>query len=159
MPDLRRQSVPDRNMPARRVVHACCTCSACGREVTVDDAPAGMLPHLRSRLRAEVGPRAVAAGRAFDEFVDAVCRCWNAEHWTKLARAQPESEMAAVKDAKVLIAKVREDVEAMWGDSPELQKLYGDVGTDAVESFARLWFESMANRTWMRQACREARKT
>jgi hypothetical protein len=67
--------------------------------------------------------------------------------------------MAAVRDAKVLIAKVGEDVEAMWGDSPELRKLYADVGTDAVESFARLWFESMTNRTWMRQACREARRT
>lgn len=122
------------------------------------DAPAGMLPHLRSRLRAEIGERAVLAGRAFDEFVDAICRNWNSEHWTKLARAQPGSQMAAVKDAKVLIAKVREDVEAMWGDSPELQQLYGDVGTEAVEAFARLWFESMANRTWMRQACRESRR-
>ena len=144
--------------PDRRVAHAWHTCRACGQEVAVSDAPAGMLPHLRSRLRAEVGPRAVKAGRAFDEFCDAVARCWNCEHWTKLARSQPESEMAAVKDAKVLIAKVREDVEAMWGDSPELKALYSDVGTDAVESFARLWFESMTNRTWMRQACRESRK-
>ena len=123
------------------------------------DAPAGMLPHLRGRLRTEIGPRAVKAGRAFDEFVDAICRCWNAEHWTKLARSQPESQMLAVMDAKVLIAKVGEDVEAMWGASPELRTLYADVGREAVEVFARLWFESMANRTWMRQACREARRT
>jgi hypothetical protein len=66
--------------------------------------------------------------------------------------------MLAVMDAKVLIAKVQEDVEAMWGDSPELRTLYADVGHEAVGVFARLWFESMANRTWMRQACREARK-
>jgi len=125
----------------------------------VGDAPGGMLPHLRSRLRHEIGPRAVSAGRAFDEFVDAICRCWNAEHWTKLARTQPESEMLAVMDAKVLIAKVGEDVEAMWGASPELRTLYADVGHQAVEVFARIWFESMTNRTWMRQACREARKT
>jgi len=125
----------------------------------VGDAPAGMLPHLRGRLRAEIGPRAVQAGRAFDEFVDAICRCWNAEHWTKLARSQPESQMLAVMDAKVLIAKVQEDVEAMWGASPELRTLYADVGREAVEVFARLWFESMANRTWMRQACRESRRT
>lgn len=145
--------------PLRCVARACCTYYACGQEVTVSDAPAGMLPHLRSRLRHEIGPRAVAAGRAFDEFVDAVARCWNCEHWTKLARAQPESEMAAVKDVKVLMAKVGEDIEAMWGESPELRTLYADVGREAVEVFARLWFESMANRTWMRQACREARKT
>jgi hypothetical protein len=145
--------------PSRRVVHACFTCSACGREVTVGDAPAGMLPHLRGRLRAEVGPRAVLAGRAFDEFCDGICRCWNSEHWTKLARSQPESQMLAVMDAKVLIAKVQEDVEAMWGASPELRTLYADVGRDAVGVFARLWFESIANRTWMRQACREARRT
>jgi hypothetical protein len=144
--------------PARRVVHACCIYSACGREVTVDDAPAGMLAHLRGRLREEIGPRAVKAGRAFDEFTDAICRCWNAEHWTKLARSQPESEMQAVKDILVLTAKIGEDVEAMWGDSVELRKLYADVGREAVEVFARMWFESMANRTWMRQACREARK-
>jgi hypothetical protein len=125
----------------------------------VGDAPAGMLPHLRGRLRAEVGPRAVMAGRAFDEFVDATARCWNCEHWTKLARTQPESQMLAVMDAKVLMAKVGEDVEAMWGDSPELRTLYADVGREAVGVFARLWFESMANRTWMRQACREARRT
>ena len=124
----------------------------------MDDAPAGMLPHLRSRLRAEVGPRAVAAGRAFDEFVDAAARCWNCEHWTQLARKQPESEMQAVKDVQVLMAKVGEDVEAMWGASPELRKLYADVGREAVEVFARMWFESMTNRTWMRQACRESRK-
>ena len=122
------------------------------------DAPAGMLAHLRGRLRGEIGPRAVMAGRAFDEFVDAICRCWNAEHWTKLARTQPESQMLAVMDAKVLIAKVGEDVEAMWGDSPELRTLYADVGHEAIEVFARLWFESMANRTWMRQACKEARR-
>lgn len=145
-------------LPARRGAHDWFTCSACGREVTVSDAPAGMLPHLRSRLRSEVGPRAVAAGRAFDEFVDGICRCWNCEHWTKLARSQPESEMAAVLDAKVLIAKVGEDVEAMWGASPELRALYADVGRAAVAAFARLWFESMANRTLMRQACREARR-
>jgi hypothetical protein len=144
---------------ARRVAHASCTVSACGREVTVSDAPAGVLPHLRSRLRGEIGPRAVNAGRAFDEFVDAICRCWNCEHWTKLARTQPESEMLAVMDAKVLIAKVGEDVEAMWGASPELRTLYADVGHQAVEVFARLWFASMSNRTWMRAACREARKT
>jgi hypothetical protein len=124
----------------------------------VSDAPAGMLPHLRSRLRAEVGPRAVKAGRAFDEFVDATARCWNAEHWTKLARSQPESEVQAVKDIMVLTAKIGEDVEAMWGDSVELRKLYADVGREAVEVFARMWFESMSNRTWMRQACRESRK-
>jgi hypothetical protein len=98
------------------------------------------------------------AGRAFDEFVDAICRCWHAEHWTKLARTQPESQMLAVMDIQVVIAKVGEDVEAMWGDSPELRTLYADVGREAVEVFARLWFESMANRTWMRQACKEARR-
>jgi len=124
----------------------------------VDDAPAGMLSHLRGRLRAEIGPRAVQAGRAFDEFVDAICRCWNAEHWTKLARAQPKSERMAILDIQVVIAKVREDIEAMWGDSPELGMLYDDVGREAVAVFARLWFESLANRTWMREACRESRK-
>jgi len=117
-----------------------------------------MLVHLRSRLREEIGPRAIKAGRAFDEFVDGICRCWNAEHWTKLARSQPESEIQAVKDILVLTAKIGEDVEAMWGDSVELRKLYADVGREAVEVFARMWFSSMANRTWMRQACREARK-
>ena len=121
-------------------------------------APAGLLPHLRDRLRADIGPRAVNAGKAFDEFVDAVCRCWNAEHWTKLARAQPHSQIEAVQDAKILIAKVREDVEAMWGDSPELRSLYNDVGQLVVSQFARLWFDSMANRTLMRGAIREARR-
>lgn len=124
----------------------------------MSDAPAGVLPHLRSRLRSAVGPRAVDAGLAFDEFTDAVCRNWNVEHWTKLARSQPESQAAAVQDARVLIAKVREDVEAMWGDGPEVRRLYASVGQACVESFARMWFASMANRTLMRQACREARR-
>jgi hypothetical protein len=66
--------------------------------------------------------------------------------------------MLAVMDCKIVIAKVGEDVEAMWGASPELRTLYADVGREAVEVFARLWFESMANRTWMRQACKEARR-
>jgi len=144
--------------PARRAAHACFICRACGQEVTVSDAPAGMLVHLRGRLRDEIGPRAVKAGRAFDEFVDAAARCWNCEHWTQLARTQPESEMQAVRDIQVLMAKVGEDVEAMWGASPELRTLYADVGREAVEVFARMWFESMPNRTWMRTACREARK-
>jgi hypothetical protein len=151
-------SVVQVQKPDRRVAHACCTYYACGQEVTVSDAPAGMLAHLRGRLREEIGPRAVKAGRAFDEFCDAIARCWNAEHWTKLARSQPESEMQAVKDVQVLMAKVGEDVEAMWGASPELRTLYKDVGREAVEVFARMWFESMSNRTWMRTACREARK-
>jgi hypothetical protein len=145
-------------MPARRVAHACCTVSACGWEVTVSDAPAGVLPHLRSRLRAAVGPRAVDAGRAFDEFVDATARCWNCEHWTRLARTQPESQAAAIEDVKVLICKVREDVEAMWGDSAEIRQLYAAVGQECVQSFARMWFFSLANRTMMRVACREARR-
>ena len=124
----------------------------------MDDAPAGMLAHLRGRLRLEIGPRAVKAGRAFDEFVDSVARCWSCEHWTKLARAQPESERMAILDIQVVIAKVREDIEAMWGDSVELRTLYDDVGREAVAVFARLWFESLTNRTWMREACRESRK-
>jgi hypothetical protein len=125
----------------------------------VSAAPAGLLPMLRDRLRADVGPRAVHAGRAFDEIVNSICRCWNCDHWTKLARDQPASEMAAVADAKVLIAKVREDVEAMWGDSPQLRTLYATVGQSAVEAFARMWFAGMANRTLIRGACREARRT
>ena len=122
-------------------------------------APAGLLPVLRDRLRSAIGPKAVGAGRAFDEFVDATARCWPADHWTKLARDQPHSQYEAVRDAKVLIAKIREDVEAMWGDSPQLRSLYNDVGQAVVEQFARLWFDSPDNRTWLRSAIREARKT
>jgi len=122
----------------------------------VSAAPAGLLPQLRDRLRDDVGSRAVAAGIAFDEFVHATCRCWNVEHWTKLARTQPDSHMEAVRDAKVLIAKVREDVEAMWGDSPELRNLFRDVGQDAIEAFAKMWFASPTNRTWIRSAIRES---
>lgn len=122
-------------------------------------APVGLLPQLRQRLREEIGQRAVRAGRAHDEFVDAICRCWNVEHWTRLARAQPDSEMAAVRDAKVLIAKVREDVEAMWGDSEQLRALYADVGQEAVQVFARLWFHSLENRAWIKGAIAEARRT
>lgn len=124
----------------------------------MDDAPAGMLSHLRVRLRMEIGHPAIKAGRAFDEFTDSIARCWNVEHWTKLARAQPESERMAILDIQVVIAKVREDVEAMWGDSPELRGLYEGVGRQAVEVFARLWFQSLTNRTWMRESCREARR-
>lgn len=120
-------------------------------------APSGLLPQLRSLLRAEVGSRAVESGRAFDEFVDAILRCWNLEHWQRLARDQPGSQMAAVRDAKVLIAKVREDVEAMWGDSEQLQTLYRTVGRDCMEAFLRFWFTSEANRAWVRGAIREIR--
>lgn len=120
-------------------------------------APAGVLPQLRERVRAAIGARAVAAGRACDEFVDAVALNWNADHWTRLARSLPESEAEAVRDAKVLIAKVQEYLEATWGESKELHALYRDVGVEVVAVFARLWFESMDNRTWMRCAIREAR--
>lgn len=121
-------------------------------------APVGLLPQLRQRMRDDIGVRAVAAGRAFDEFVDAICRCWNIEHWSRLARSQPESQAEAVKSARVLIAKVREDVEAMWGDSEPVRALYAAVGHEAVEVFARMWFASLTNRTWMRAAILEARK-
>lgn len=120
-------------------------------------APAGLLPQLRNRLRAEVGPRAVECGRAFDEFVDAILRCWNLEHWQRLARDQPGSQISAVRDAKVLIAKVREDVEAMWGDSEQLQTLYRTVGRECMEAFLRFWFQCEQNRAWIRNAIRELR--
>lgn len=122
-------------------------------------APAGLLPQLRDRLRADVGPPAFRAGRAFDEFCDSLCRCWCVEHWTRLARSQPESQREAVQSAKVLIAKVREDVEAMWGDSQQLRTLYGSLGEPLVGAFARLWFDNQDNRNWIRGAIREARKT
>lgn len=141
----------------RRVAHACCTCCACGPEVTVSAAPAGTaLAGLRRtiRERLDAGPHDAAA---IDEFVNAAARCWPSAYMTILARRQPESQEKAVQAVKVIVAKTREDVEAMWGAPQTLVEKFDRLGMGVVVELANLWFDSMHNRDAIRQACREAR--
>ena len=140
-----------------RVAHAWSTYSACGREVAVSAAPAGTsLAGLRRIIRTRLDVHATQAA-AIDEFVSAACRCWPQQHMTKLARRQPESQHHAVDAVKVIVAKVREDVEAMWGNPPPLVDAFDKLGMAAVVELANLWFESSTNRDAIRRACREAR--
>ena len=143
--------------PARRVAHACFTVSACGREVTVSDAPAGTsLPALRRVLRSRVDG-AAAWPEASDAFTDALCRVWPSNFMTIMARRQPESQIRVVASIPVITAKLREEVEYHWGDSATLRESFDAIGMELVVEFANLWFTSIAHRDALREACREAR--
>lgn len=115
-------------------------------------ALAGLRRLIRERL--DVGPHEAAA---VDEFVNAAARCWPQAYMTILARRQPESQEKAVQAVKVIVAKVREDVEAMWGAPPPLVDAFDRLGMGVVVEVANLWFESSTNRDAIRQACRDAR--
>ena len=119
-------------------------------------APAGTLAGLRRLIRERLDaiPHDAAA---IDEFVNAAARCWPQAYMTILARRQPESQERAVQAVKVIVAKVREDVEAMWGAPQTLVDKFDRLGMGVVVELANLWFESMENRDAIRQACREAR--
>lgn len=120
-------------------------------------APAGQaLAGLRRviRERLDATPHDAAA---IDEFVNAAARCWPTAYMTILARRQPESQERAVQAVKVLVAKVREEVEAMWGAPANLVQSYDTHGMAVVVEFANMWFESSDHRDALRQACREAR--
>jgi len=156
MPNV--QGVQRRFLHGQRVAHAQFTSSACGREVTVGDALAVMLPTLRKTIRDRIGPDAVSIGAACDEFVNGVCRCWPTEYMSTLAR-RAETDAQRIMAVPVLTAKVREDVEAMWGMHANVVAAYDKIGMRVVLEFAALWFESTDNRTVIRQCCREARRT
>lgn len=120
-------------------------------------APAG---HALAGLRRVIRERLDVAqhdAAAIDEFVNAAARCWPQAHMTVLARRQPESQEHAVQAVKVIVAKVREDVEAMWGAPDNLVHAYDKYGMSVVVEFANMWFESSDHRDALRQACREAR--
>ena len=115
-------------------------------------ALAGLRRTIRERLDVDAG---IAA--AVDEFTNAAARCWPSAYMTILARRQPESQEKAVQAVKVIVAKVREDVEAMWGAPQPLVDAFDKLGMAVVVEVANLWFEAMDNRDAIRQACREAR--
>jgi hypothetical protein len=75
-----------------------------------------------------------------------------------LAR-RAETDAQRIMAVPVLTAKVREDVEAMWGMHANVVAAYDKIGMRVVLEFAALWFESSDNRTVIRQCCREARRT
>ena len=115
-------------------------------------ALAGLRRTIRERLDAT--PHDAAA---IDEFVNAAARCWPSPYMTILARRQPESQERAVAAVKVIVAKVREDVEARWGAPQPLVEKFNRLGMAIVVELASMWFDSMDNRDAIRQACREAR--
>lgn len=120
-------------------------------------APAGTnLAGLRRviRERLDAGPH---DSSSIDEFVNAAARCWPQAYMTILARRQPESQERAVQAVKVIVAKTREDVEAMWGAPANLVHAFDRYGMGVIVEIANLWFESSDNRDAIRQACREAR--
>ena len=120
------------------------------------DALAVMLPTLRKTVRGRIGEDAFVIGAACDEFVAGICRVWPQEAMTTMARKGPEIHPL---DEAVLVAKCREDVEAMWGDSEVVQSAFASIGPRVVKEFAALWFESADNRAIIRQCCRESRRS
>lgn len=115
-------------------------------------ALAGLRRTIRERLDIDAG-----IAPAVDEFTNAAARCWPHAYMTILARRQPESQEKAVEAVKVIVAKTREDVEAMWGAPQLLVDAFDKLGMPIVVEIANLWFESSSNRDAIRQACREAR--
>lgn len=115
-------------------------------------ALAGLRRIIRERLDVDD-----AIAPAIDEFTNAAARCWPTAYMTILARRQPESQDKAVQAVKVIVAKTREDVEAMWGAPQLLVDAFDSLGMSVVVELANLWFESADNRDAIRQACREAR--
>jgi hypothetical protein len=143
----------------RRVARFDCTGQACGREVTVGDAPAtNTLLDLRGEIRRRLGSQAAGISEACDELVDAVCYWWPQRYMALIARRRADVSEEALMAFAVIEAKIREDIEARFGVSPNTLRALDLLLPAIVLEMAALWFNDVEARMSLRRAMWLARQ-
>jgi hypothetical protein len=136
----------------------CCTGSACGREVTVGEAPvATPLLDLQDEIRRRLGAQAAGMAEACDEVVQAACKWWPQRHMASIARQRRENGPEALEAIPVIEAKVREDLEARYGTDPNTLRALDLLVQSVVIEMCSLWFNDVEARIAMRRAMWVAR--
>lgn len=143
-----RRPVPD----PRRVARARFIVQACGREVTVGDAPAATLAEIRQRVRDSIGKPAVDLGPACDELTDRTLYFWPERQMADYARKKESSGPATLDAVAVISAKVREDAEARWGLSANVTNALDLLAMAVACEVANIWFSSVEERIGLRRA-------
>jgi hypothetical protein len=147
-------SLPGREVPGpRRVAHDCFTGQACGREVTVGNAPAVTdVQGLKAEIRRRLGAQAEGLEEACDEIVETTCRFWPLRHMANIARKW-EPVPAALNALAVISAKAREDIEARYGVDGNTGRVLDLLCNAVAVELANVWFCDVEDRIAMRRVC------
>jgi hypothetical protein len=143
-----------------RVARVWRTGPACGREVTVGDAPAvEHLGSIRQTIRRCIGEPATLMPEVTDAMVDAVLRVWPSDWASLLARSSSWRAGEAFYRLTILVrARAREYIEWRYGMSRNVQTAIAILLERVVDEVAMFWLESAEHRNAIRQAINAARK-
>ena len=108
------------------------------------------LRELADAIRSFVGPPNPALSHTVDVIVVEICRCWPERVFADYARDMDRNGSAALDAMFVVMAKVRENIEAKWGCEPSHQAALDLVLRASVVQFAHLWFSCAEARIAMR---------
>jgi hypothetical protein len=135
------------------------TGQACGREVTVGDAPAVALGTFRVTIRRSIGERALLMPDVSDAMVDAVLRMWPVEWATNLARSKSFEAGQAFYRLTILVhARCREYLEWRYGTSNNVLTAIDLLLMHVVDEVAMFWLEGALHRNIIRRSIAEARR-
>lgn len=144
-----------------RVARVWRTGPACGREVTVGDAPAvEHLGSIRQTIRRCIGEPATLMPEICDAIVDAVLRVWPTDWASLLARSSSWRAGEAFYRLTILVkARAREYIEWRYGLTRNVETANAILLERVVDEIAMFWLESAEHRNAIRQAIHAARKT
>jgi hypothetical protein len=143
-------------MPGPRgVAHDQITGQACGREVTVGNAPAvSDVQGLKAQIRRRLRDQAVGLEEACDEIVETTCRFWPLKHMAVMASRQKwQPEPDALNAVAVISAKSREDMEARFGMAGNTGRVLDLLCQSVAIELANVWFCDVEDRMAMRRVC------
>lgn len=115
---------------------------------------------LADLIRSTIGPAGVTLSHTCDVLIEEICRCWPDKTMESIA-ANPTSQEncdAVLAAIDVISAKVRENIEARWGCRPSHRAALDLVLRACVIQFAKIWFESPADRAVMGRLINSVRK-
>ena len=115
------------------------------------DAPGTLtLRELADAVRSFVGPQSPVLTHTVDVIVVEICRCWPERVFADFARDMDRNGSAALDAMFVVMAKVRENIEARWGCDTNNEEALDLVLRASVVQFAHLWFSCAEARIAMR---------
>lgn len=116
------------------------------------------LRELADAVRSFCGPPSVALSHTVDVIVVEICRCWPERVFADYARDLDTHGNAALNAIFVVIAKVRENVEARWGCDPSNQAALDLVLRASVVEVANIWFSCPQARIAIRAIIAQVRQ-
>lgn len=114
---------------------------------------------LRYAIREAVGPPGEVLEHTCDVIVDEICRQWPERTMADIARRLKEDKAGdqALDAIAVIIARVREQIEARWKCRASEQAALQLVLRCCVIEFANLWFSGPEARIAMRAVISQVR--